>query len=487
MPVKPPTSSTRFLQRQQRVTSAVPRSRVEGLSSSLNPSSTGSNHIQNPLRNSSHSNTQPPHNYRQQQQIRNHFVAVMALSSTKTTTRGYTGPPPTIEHHDSNGLAAVWSSTGAQRTASGSRYHSPSLSGLSGGVRERMTGTGAGSSGSIGEPKMTTETTVIPKEFPGFEATPIPKELSKAKPIRTAAALVIGDEILNGKTMEKNSHYFAKYCFDLGIDLKRIEVIPDEEEEIIAASRRMVEKYDLVITTGGIGPTHDDITYASLAKAFNQKLEHHAETLRRMNEMNKHRSWMATMDSQQREATKRMALFPNKAEVIFIGKDIWVPVVRLEGKLCVFPGIPALFQKMLNGLTDYLPLPSPSERPLRIQIFTERPESMIAPYLTSLQARLKADGIQVGSYPVLNQGVFVSLIGRDIPSYSNNNGKLKKGPPRIWLAEVAKEVEREVGGRILCDEEVAEKKEAAKRFDPAGRPIVPLSGSASPSPPKAKI
>ncbi|EEB92101.1 hypothetical protein MPER_09439, partial [Moniliophthora perniciosa FA553] len=166
---------------------------------------------------------------------------------------------------------------------------------------------------------MTTEMAVIPKEFPGFEVTPIPKELSKAKPIRTAAALVIGDEILNGKTMEKNSHYFAKYCFDLGIDLhqaflashaqvayiaarlssKRIEVIPDEEEEIIAASRRMVQKYDLVITTGGIGPTHDDITYASLAKAFDQTLEHHGETLRRMDDMNIHR----TMDGKDGLAT----------------------------------------------------------------------------------------------------------------------------------------------------------------------------------------
>lgn len=66
---------------------------------------------------------------------------------------------------------------------------------------------------------------------------------------------VIGDEVLNGKTRDTNSNFFAKHCFDLGIDLKRIEVIADDEDEIVEAARRMVGKYDWVVTTGGIGPT----------------------------------------------------------------------------------------------------------------------------------------------------------------------------------------------------------------------------------------
>ncbi|KAG7095806.1 hypothetical protein E1B28_006506 [Marasmius oreades] len=446
-------------------------------SSSSNPSSTsrfhtGLSRTQNPP------HTPTPHITKIQN--RSHFIAVMPLSSS-------TSDPPTMPiypgHRSLSNSTAMGKSTStrgnvtAVATPVGSGYGSASNIRRIGVAEEFRRGA---------------STTTNKLAHTGFEVTPVPKTLlEKTKPIRTAACLVIGDEILNGKTMEKNSHYFAKYCFDFGIDLKRVEVIPDDEAEIIAASRRLVEQYDFVVTTGGIGPTHDDITYASLARAFNQNLQHHEETLRRMNEMNKNRAWMASMDAEQRDATKRMALFPEKAEVIFIGRDIWVPVVRLEGKLCVFPGIPALFQKMLDGLTDYLPLLPPSERPLRIQIFTERPESMIAPYLTSLQARLKADGIQVGSYPVLNQGVFVSLIGRDIPSFvgsSTTNGKkLKKGPPRIWLAEVAKEVEREVGGRVVSEEEVAEKKEAAKGFDPAGRPIEPNPNMTSASPLKAKI
>ncbi|KAF9029569.1 Molybdopterin binding protein [Hymenopellis radicata] len=290
----------------------------------------------------------------------------------------------------------------------------------------------------------------LPRQDSGFSLSPIPRNpLGEGKCIRTAAALIIGDEILNGKTLEQNSHYFAKYCFEHGVQLKRVEVIADDEAEIVEASRRMVKNYDWVITSGGIGPTHDDMTYASLAKAFGQKLVHHTETLRRLDQMNKHRPWVASQTPSQKEAAQRMALFPERAEVIFVGQDIWVPVVRLEGKLCIFPGIPKLFQVMLNSLTQFLPLPPPCERPKRIQIFTDRPESMIAPYLTSLHARLKPQGIQVGSYPVLSKGVFVSLIGRSGPQ------------TECILLQVAREVESEIGGKTLSEEEVAEKKAGA--------------------------
>jgi len=92
-----------------------------------------------------------------------------------------------------------------------------------------------------------------------FANSPLPSQTSTAKipTIRTAGCLIIGDEILNGKTIDTNSAYFAKYCFELGIDLKRIEVIADNEDEIFEASRRMVANYDFVISSGGIGPTHD--------------------------------------------------------------------------------------------------------------------------------------------------------------------------------------------------------------------------------------
>jgi molybdopterin-biosynthesis enzyme MoeA-like protein len=131
-----------------------------------------------------------------------------------------------------------------------------------------------------------------------------------------------------------------------------------------------------------------DITYASLAKAFDRKLIYHDETLKRLREITEARKTFQGQTPEQRTAQERMALFPERAEVLFVSKDIWVvclgtiiglidtlndtfqPVVRLEGKLCIFPGIPSLFQKMLHALTPFLPLPPISERPFRHQIFT---------------------------------------------------------------------------------------------------------------------
>ena len=144
------------------------------------------------------------------------------------------------------------------------------------------------------------------------------------------------------------------------------------------------------------------------------------------------------------------------------------PVVRLEGKLCIFPGIPRLFQRMLDGLVPFLPLPPPSERPCRQQVFTKYvvgfrllllniypygcgydpahslPESSIAPYLTTLQARVKDAGVRVGSYPLLSKGVYVSLIGRD----------------QERIQALGEEVAREIQGRLVSEEEARKEKAA---------------------------
>ncbi|KAL4253362.1 Molybdopterin binding protein [Abortiporus biennis] len=287
-----------------------------------------------------------------------------------------------------------------------------------------------------------TATESKPEPVYNFPLSDIPRNpLGEGNFIKTAACLIIGDEILNGKTLDRNSNYFARYCFEQGIELKRIEVIADDEEEIIEASRRMVQNYDFVITSGGIGPTHDDITYASLAKSFNQGLVHHQETLRRMAEMSKYR-WasLAQQNEEQRTARERMAFFPDKAEVLFVAPDLWVPVIRLEGKLCIFPGIPRLFQRMLTSLTPFLPLPPPHLRPFRQQVFTSQPESSIAPYLTELQAKYKEQGIRIGSYPLLSHGVYVSIIGQDSETVQG----------------IGKDVAAALDGRLVTDDEARE-------------------------------
>ncbi|KAL1748291.1 MoaB/Mog domain-containing protein [Schizophyllum fasciatum] len=333
-----------------------------------------------------------------------------------------------------------------------------------------------------------------PPTEPLFPISPIPQNpLGEGRCVREAAALVIGDEILNGKTLDRNSNYLARYCFEHGVDLKRIEVIPDDEAEIIEASRRLTDRYDFVVTSGGIGLTSLDITYASLAKAFGQQLQHHPETMRRMDAINAFRNTNLHTSPEQRQAYLRMALFPSEAEVIFVRPEIWVPVVRLAGRLYILPGIPALFQKMLDALTPFLPLPEASERLQRVQIFTDRRESSIAPYLTELQARLRPRGVSVGSYPVVGKGVFISLIGRDAPvsppapltglgaikdgfggvagvggktageeaSDSSGVGPSSVAAADIPLGKIAEEVEQAVGGRIIDEEEVESVKQVS--------------------------
>ncbi|KAH7106972.1 MoaB/Mog domain-containing protein [Auriculariales sp. MPI-PUGE-AT-0066] len=269
----------------------------------------------------------------------------------------------------------------------------------------------------------------LPKlTFPRSPRPPIPKD-----PIRTAAALVIGDEVLNGKTQDTNSHYLARRLFEMGIELKRIEVIPDDEVEIVRAAQTLSAKFDLVVTSGGIGPTHDDITYASLAKAFNKELVMNEEVRRRMAAMSIYKkTWLDQQTDEQRAARDRMAQFPAGAEVLFVAEDLWVPVVRLEHKVCILPGIPTLYRRMLDSLVEHY-LPLPPERPSRYLVFTTLPESTIAPYLANLQARVKLEGIRIGSYPTLYKGVTVSMIG----------AKLSR------LQELGEEVCREVQGTVV--------------------------------------
>ncbi|GHJ86641.1 hypothetical protein NliqN6_3043 [Naganishia liquefaciens] len=288
-------------------------------------------------------------------------------------------------------------------------------------------------SSTVAAPDANTKPTAV--KFELSDAGKHGKPLGEGKYIRTAGCLIIGDEVLNGKTRDSNSNFFAKHMFDLGIELKRIEVIADDEDEIIEAARRMVDKYDFVVTSGGIGPTHDDITYPSIAKAFDMPLTLNTECASRMQASIAARGGFQQQTPEQVEARQRMAMFPTGqgAEVLFVQEDKWVPVVRVMGKLCIFPGIPSLFEQLLIGLTPYLPLPPDSAKPFRHLIFTEMPESSIAPFLTELHNRERKNGVRVGSYPMLYKGVHVSLIGLD----------------EAKIRELGKEVAEKLNGQVV--------------------------------------
>ncbi|CAK7245324.1 MAG: hypothetical protein STHCBS139747_006901 [Sporothrix thermara] len=243
--------------------------------------------------------------------------------------------------------------------------------------------------------------------------SPVMAELSTAarnnsKPIHTAACLIIGDEVLGGKA------------------LKRVEVIEDDESQIIEAVQRMSERYDFVVTSGGIGPTHDDITYSSIAKAFGLEIKLYDEAYRRMREFSITRprpnqpavDW--DVDSPALRARLRMVELPTdpaippEKQFLFPREDLWVPVCVVNGNVHILPGVPRLFEMLLDALKPAI-LPRLEGREIaRVLISTPLPESQVAPFLTELAARVEPLGVKVGSYPRWeSKRNTVTLVGKD--------------------------------------------------------------------------
>src|ERR1700749_818090 len=126
----------------------------------------------------------------------------------------------------------------------------------------------------------------------------------------TAAILVIGDEILSGRTKDRNIGYIAEYLTNMGVELREAGVVPDIEEEIIAALNALRARYTYVFTTGGIGPTHDDITADAIAKAFGVPIDYHPEAVRIISER------AGAMGTVMNEARMRMARIPKGAALV---------------------------------------------------------------------------------------------------------------------------------------------------------------------------
>ena len=164
--------------------------------------------------------------------------------------------------------------------------------------------------------------------------------------IVTAAILVIGDEILSGRTKDKNIGYIAEYLTNIGIDLKEVRVVPDEEEEIVAALNALRKRYAYVFTTGGIGPTHDDITADSVAKAFGVTIDVDPRAVKIMTER------FAARGVEMNEARLRMARIPRGADLI-LNKVSAAPGFRL-GNVHVMAGVPTIMQAMLDEVAPTL-------------------------------------------------------------------------------------------------------------------------------------
>jgi len=224
---------------------------------------------------------------------------------------------------------------------------------------------------------------------------PITSDPASQDPV-TAALLVIGDEILSGRTKDKNIGYIAEYLTTIGIDLREVRVVPDVEAEIIAAIQVLKARYAYLFTTGGIGPTHDDITADCVARAFGVTIDHDPRAIAMLRER--------YVEGDLNEARLRMARIPAGAELIEnpISK---APGFQI-GNVIVMAGVPTIMQAMLDHVAPRL------RTGVKIQVVTldagGLPEGV---YGTALGEVAKAHpGVSIGSYPSFLQGTFRNQI-----------------------------------------------------------------------------
>ena len=164
-------------------------------------------------------------------------------------------------------------------------------------------------------------------------------------PEATAAVLVIGDEILSGRTQDTNTNYIARFLAALGIDLKEVRVVGDVEDEIVAALNALRGRYDFVFTTGGIGPTHDDITADAVAKAFGVGIGYHPEAYALLE--------ARYPPGEFNDMRKRMARIPHGAALV-ANSVSGAPGFHI-GNVYVMAGVPMVMRAMLEAIAPELP------------------------------------------------------------------------------------------------------------------------------------
>jgi molybdenum cofactor synthesis domain-containing protein len=212
----------------------------------------------------------------------------------------------------------------------------------------------------------------------------------------TAAILVIGDEILSGRTKDKNIGYIAEYLTTIGIDLKQVRVVPDEEADVVEALNALRARFTYVFTTGGIGPTHDDITADCVAKAFGVTIDHDPRAVAMLNERYK--------PEELNEARLRMARIPAGADLIEN------PISRAPGfkigNVIVMAGVPSIMQAMLDNVSPTL---ATGAKMIAESIDANGlPEGIYASALGAIA--LSNPTVSIGSYPSFINGGFRNQI-----------------------------------------------------------------------------
>ena len=213
-----------------------------------------------------------------------------------------------------------------------------------------------------------------------------------------AAILIIGNEILSGRTQDTNTSTIALWLNSIGVKVQEVRVIPDIEDTIIKTVNLLRKNNDYVFTTGGIGPTHDDITAESISKAFGKKYEIHKEGYKileayyKLGEFN--------------EGRQKMIWMPQNANLI-LNPTSGAPGFSIENVFCL-PGVPSILKSMLGGLKNKIVGGKPI---LSLTISLKTVESEIASSLTKVQNNNK--DVEIGSYPFFQAGKLgVSIVIR---------------------------------------------------------------------------
>ena len=229
--------------------------------------------------------------------------------------------------------------------------------------------------------------------------------------IVTAAVLVIGDEILSGRTKDKNIGWIADHLTAIGIQLREVRVVPDIEDEIVAALNALRSKFTYVFTTGGIGPTHDDITADCVAKAFGAKIDVDPRALALMKPYYEKRGLELT------PARLRMARLPEGSELVANSVSI-APGFKI-GNVIVMAGVPHIMQVMLDAVTPSL---KTGKKMLSETIELNHPEGAIADLFGAHQKEFP--DVMMGSYP----------FGRDAKTWGTNLVLRSTDPDRLAAA-----------------------------------------------------
>ena len=232
--------------------------------------------------------------------------------------------------------------------------------------------------------------------------------MKKAKKKINAAILVIGNEILSGRTQDLNVSFISNWLnFRCGIKVEEVRIVPDIEKKIVLNVLDLSKRFNYVFTTGGIGPTHDDITAKSISKAFKVKYEYHNEAYKILE------NYYGT--KQFNQGRKKMAKMPSRSSLI-LNPSSAAPGFKIKNVLCL-PGVPSILKSMIENSKKYL-IKGSTTFSKTVNLYTV--ESNISSEMKRIQNKFSKN-IDIGSYPFFRLG----KIGVSVVLRSTNKKKLK--------------------------------------------------------------